>query len=75
MRSHFCHWDLFFNTHPDNDATYDIPVDIEMAGYQAFSGFLVPTHIQRIVQVSLALDISLLSAAFNTGLQDISFSF
>jgi hypothetical protein len=64
-----------FNTHPDNDATYEIPVDIEMAGYQTFSGFLVPTHIQRIVQGSLALDISLLSAAFNTGLQDISFSF
>jgi hypothetical protein len=46
-----------------------------MAGYQSFAGFLVPTHIQRIIQGSLVLDISLLSAAFNTGLQDTPFSF
>jgi len=59
---------ITYNAHPDNGATTDLPVEIKLFDYQNVNGVLVPTHIQRLLQGNLTVDISISGAAFNTGL-------
>jgi hypothetical protein len=63
-----------FNVHPDADATYDIPVAVGFSKYQPFSGIQIPTHIQKYITGTLALDISVTAASVNSGLPDSTFS-
>jgi hypothetical protein len=63
-----------FNTHPDSDATYDIPIAVAFSKYQPFNGIQIPTHIQKYVTGTLALDISVTAASLNSGLPDSTFS-
>lgn len=56
-----------FNAHPDNDAMKDLLIEVDFSDYQAMSGVLVPTHIQRYSQGNLLVDITVTSASFNTG--------
>ncbi len=65
---------LRFNTHPDNDAGLDIPVEIHFSDYRAVSGVQVPTHIEKFLQGSLLLDFHVTSAQVNSGLTDGDFS-
>lgn len=58
---------LAFNTHPDHNALQDIPVSIEFSGYQKMSGIMTPLHIQKFLQRSLLLDISITSVTINPG--------
>jgi hypothetical protein len=55
------------NAHPDDDATTNISVEIDFGNYQNVSGVNVPLHIQRYVQGTLMVDLSLSTASFNTG--------
>lgn len=65
---------LEFNTHPDFDALRNLPVRVELGSYQSVNGINTPFHIQKFLQNSLALDISLGSATFNSGLPDSDFA-
>jgi len=65
---------LTFNIHPDNNALLDIPVTIRYSNYQASGSAQIPFHIQKFVNNTLALDIQLQSATFNTGLSHSDFS-
>lgn len=65
---------LRFNTHPDNDLLRDIPVEVRFSAYQPVNGIAVPFHIQRFLAGTLQLDLTITSAAFNTGISDSAFA-
>lgn len=65
---------IIFNTHPDNDARTDIPVRIEFLNYQTVQGALVPLELKRYVNNGLALDLTLDSVQFNTGVTASDFT-
>ncbi|HJT19761.1 MAG TPA: hypothetical protein VJ746_04795, partial [Nitrospira sp.] len=53
-----------FTMHPDNPAIHaDIPVRIAYSNYQSVSGVMIPFHIQRYVNGSLVLDITVATAS------------
>jgi hypothetical protein len=65
---------IAFQVHPDLDASKDIPAEVRFANYQAVNGVPVPFHIQRMLNGGVVLDITVTSAAFNSGLPDSIFS-
>ena len=65
---------IVFNSHPDNDPVTNIPVEIRFSNYQPFGGVMVPLHIQRYWQGTLAVDLVISNATFNTGLSLSSFA-
>jgi len=66
--------DIVWNMHPDNDSSRDIPVEVRFASYQAVNGINVPYRIQRLVNGSLNLDLTITSVAVNSGLADSAFA-
>jgi hypothetical protein len=62
-----------FKVHPDKDMNTDIPTEILFANYRSVSGIQVPFHFQRMLNGGVILDVTVTSAALNTGLQDSSF--
>jgi hypothetical protein len=58
---------LNFNWHPATDVTTNIPVEIRYGAYQSFNGVWVPTQIQRYIQYSLDLNLTITSATANSG--------
>ena len=65
---------LAFNIHPDDDATRDLPVEIHFGAYRSFQGVQVPTRIQKYLQRSLVLDLTVTSATANSGVPDSFFA-
>ncbi len=65
---------LVFNAHPDNNAATDITVELDFSDYRAVSGLNVPFRIQKIFNGTLLLDLTVQSAAFNSGLTNSAFS-
>lgn len=65
---------LAFNTHPDNDALTNIPVEIDFSNYQAVNGVQIPFHIQKFLNASLLLDLTIQAASLNSGLTDSAFA-
>lgn len=65
---------LTFNTHPDNNALVNIPVEIDFGNYQRVNGVLVPTHIQKFLNGTPLLDITVQSTTINTGLSTAEFA-
>jgi hypothetical protein len=63
-----------FDTHPDNNALLNIPVEVYFSNYQAVNGAQVPFHIQKFLNGSLFLDLTIQSAALNSGLTVSAFS-
>lgn len=59
---------LAFNTHPDNDAGLDIPVEIRFSNYRSVSGTQIPFRVQKFLNNSLLLDLQFTSAQPNGGL-------
>jgi len=58
---------LDFNTHPDSDANPNIPVEIQFGNYQSSNGALVPFRIQKFLQRTLLLDLTVTSVLVNSG--------
>jgi hypothetical protein len=53
-----------FTAHPDNPGIHaDIPVQIAYSDYRNISGVMVPFHIQRYLNGSLVLDLTITSAS------------
>lgn len=65
---------IAFNIHADNDALTDIPVRIQFANYQAVQGVQVPYRVQEYLNNGLALDLSVETVQFNTGLSASEFT-
>jgi hypothetical protein len=63
-----------FSTHPDNDALTNIPVEIDFSNYQAVNGVQIPFHIQKFLNGSLFLDLTIQAASLNSGLTDSVFA-
>lgn len=62
------------NSHLDSDVNTNVPTETRFSNYQVVSGIEVPFHIQRLLNGSLMLDITVTSAQFNTGLPDSLFT-
>jgi hypothetical protein len=58
---------LGFNLHPDSDALTDVPVEIRYDHYIQSSGVWLASHIQRYLNNSLTLDLTIQTEEFNTG--------
>jgi hypothetical protein len=56
---------LVYTIHPDHSASIDIPVRVTFSSYQVVEGVAIPFHIQRFVNGSLSLDITVTSASIN----------
>ncbi len=65
---------LDFMAHPDNDELTDFPVTIAFQGYRSVNGVQIPFHIQKYLQRSLLLDLTLSSAAINVGVPQSDFA-
>jgi hypothetical protein len=63
-----------FNAHPDGDSGASIPVEIRFSNYQNVNGVNVPMSIQRYLNGSLQIDLTISNAAFNTGIESSSFT-
>jgi hypothetical protein len=63
-----------FNTHPDNDALVNIPVEVDFSNYRTVNGVQIPFHIQKYLNGSLFLDMTIQSATLNSGLTVSAFS-
>ena len=64
---------LDFNTHPDTDANQNLPVEIQFGNYQNLNGALVPFHIQKFLQRTLLLDLTMSSVLVNSGVPASTF--
>jgi hypothetical protein len=65
---------IAFQLHPDKDAGRDIPAEIRFTDYQSGNGILVPFRIQRMLNGSVVLDITVTNVALNSGLLDSAFN-
>jgi len=65
---------LAFSTHPDNDVLTNIPVEVDFSNYQAVNGVQIPFHIQKFLNGSLFLDLTIQAATLNSGLTDSVFA-
>jgi hypothetical protein len=64
---------MTFATHPADNSSVDMPVEIRFSNYQQASGILLPWHIQKFVNDSLNLDLTVSSVTINSGLSDSNF--
>jgi hypothetical protein len=64
---------LTFNTHLYNDLNANIPVVIQFGNYQRSGGVLVAFQVQKFLQGSLYLDLTLSQAAINPGVSPGTF--
>jgi hypothetical protein len=65
---------LSFNTHPDNNALLNTRVEVDLSNYQVVNGVQIPFRIQKFLNGSLFLDMTIQSASVNTGLTLAIFS-
>ncbi len=47
-----------YNSHPDNDATTNLSVEVDFSNYQTVGGAVVPMHIQKYQQGNLMVDVA-----------------
>lgn len=59
---------ILFNTHPDNNAGQNIPVEIDFSNYQPTGGAQVPLTIQELLNNSPLLNITIQTVTLNSGL-------
>jgi len=64
-----------FNTHPNDDAGKDIPVEIRFSDYRTVHGAQVPFHVQKFLNNGLVLDLQFQSVSLNSGISAAEFSF
>lgn len=64
---------LHLFVHPEEDLSVNIPVDVQFSDYRVVNGVQVPFRIQRYLDGSLQLDITISSVTINPGLSDSDF--
>jgi hypothetical protein len=65
---------ITFNAHPDNDASANLPVEVDFSNYQTVNGVQVPFRIQWLLNGSVLFDLTIQSATVNSGLTQSVFS-
>lgn len=65
---------ITFNTHPDDNALTNIPVEIRFFNYQTVGGAAAPLRIQKFLNGTLFLDITVESVVLNSGLSNADFN-
>lgn len=65
---------ITFNAHPDNNAASNLIVEIDFSNYQNINGITVPMHVQKYLQGTLLIDLTISSAVFNSGISLSTFS-
>ncbi|MGH9625505.1 MAG: hypothetical protein ACRD4G_14355, partial [Bryobacteraceae bacterium] len=65
---------LAFNTHPQNNVSADIPVEIRFSAYQTVNGIAVPMEVQKYLNNGLVLDLQFSKATLNSGLSTSAFA-
>lgn len=65
---------MAFTTHPEDNGSLDIGVEIRFSNYELSSGVLVPLHIQKLINGNLYLDLTVNSVLINSGLSDSIFA-
>lgn len=63
-----------YNEHPDNDLGTDIPVEIRFADYRQISGVQVPFRIQKFMNGTTVLDITVNTVVINSSFSASEFS-
>jgi len=63
-----------FNAHPDNNAGANISIEVDFSNYQSVNGVTVPMRIQKYMQGTLLIDVTVSSASVNTGISLSHFS-
>jgi hypothetical protein len=63
-----------FNTHPDDDASTNISLEIDFSNYQSLNGVRIPFRVQKLISGGLALDVAVTGVTLNSGLPDSLFS-
>jgi hypothetical protein len=64
-----------FSQHPDENALYNLPVEVQFSGYQAGRGINYPSQIVKLYQGTVLLDLSVSSIAVNPTIPDSDFNF
>lgn len=64
---------ISFNTHADNNALVNVPIQIDFSNYQTVQGISVPYHIQKYINNGLVLDLTVSSVQVNSGLSTSNF--
>ncbi len=64
---------LAFNTHPDNNALLDLPVEIRFSDYRLVNGAQISYHVQKYLNNSLLVDFQAQSVILNSGLTAATF--
>jgi hypothetical protein len=64
---------IAFTLHPDDNASYDIPIEVRFSDYRADSGGQVPFHVQEFLNNTLLLDFQAQTVTFNTSLSASTF--
>jgi hypothetical protein len=65
---------LDFNSHPDADAGTNLPVEIQFGNYQNSNGALVPLRVQKFLQRTLLLDLTVSNVLVNSGVSSSVFT-
>ena len=65
---------IAFCTHPDNNANFDITIEIDFSNYTVVNGAQIPFHVQKFINNSLSLDLQADIAVLNSGLSASTFS-
>jgi hypothetical protein len=63
-----------FNTHPDDNSSLDLPVELLFSDYRTVSGVQVPFRVQKFLNGGLVLDLEFQTAAVNTGVSSTLFA-
>jgi len=65
---------LVFQTHSDDDALTNVLVEVDFSNYQSVNGVLIPFRVQKSLNGSLFLDITIQAAVLNSGLAQSVFT-
>jgi len=65
---------LGFNIHPDDNEKLDIPIEIQYGDYQKINGILSPARVQKFINNSPFLDLSITGVAVNSNLSPSDFA-
>jgi hypothetical protein len=65
---------ITFNQHPDDNLSLNIPVEIDYSDYKQIQGVQIPFQIQKSLNGSLMLNLTVQNATINTGLTNSTFS-
>jgi hypothetical protein len=59
-----------FKVHPDNNMLADIPAEVRFSDYRSVSGVQAPFRVERFLNGSLLLDLTIDEVAINSGIPD-----